>query len=104
MTDALIAELTAALERAAEHIKDMDDGNPKDETGWASDENLDAWLAARAVVARAEAEAKARADQLGTVFPNLRPCTVKAARARDAFWRADPPIFERALSPQDDRA
>lgn len=48
------AELLAALHDAADFIKGRDRGNPAHETGWESDEHLDAWLKVRAAIAKAE--------------------------------------------------
>lgn len=44
------AAMLAALERAADIIKQMDGGDPSEETGWASQEALDAWLIVRAAI------------------------------------------------------
>jgi len=46
-----VAELEEALHSAADAIKDFDDGDPTHETGWKSDELLEAWLRAHAVLA-----------------------------------------------------
>lgn len=40
----VVATLIHALLEAAEHIKDMDGGDPAHETGWRSEENLDAFV------------------------------------------------------------
>lgn len=45
--------LLAALELAADYLKDHDGGDPSTETGWKSQDLLDAWLAARAAIAKA---------------------------------------------------
>lgn len=49
------ADMLAALDIAADHIKDLDGGDPTTETGWKSDELLGVWLKARAAIAKAEA-------------------------------------------------
>jgi len=43
--------LKEALRCAAEAIKDFDEGDPSTETGWKSDELLEAWLRARSALA-----------------------------------------------------
>jgi len=45
--------LLAAAKVAADALINADPGNPKDETGWASDESREAWLALRAAIAKA---------------------------------------------------
>ena len=50
--------LLHALEFAAQFIKDQDGGNPDGETGWASDEYLDAWLKCRMAISLAKGEGK----------------------------------------------
>lgn len=45
--------LLAAAQVAADALMNADPGNPKNETGWASEESLAAWLALRAAIAAA---------------------------------------------------
>lgn len=45
-----VPDLVDALTLAAEHIKDLDGGDPKTETGWKSEELLEVWLKARAAI------------------------------------------------------
>ena len=46
----IIGRLRAALELAADYIKDLDGGDQRSETGWKSDELLDVWLKTRAAL------------------------------------------------------
>jgi hypothetical protein len=46
-----IGVLRDALEKAADHIKDLDGGDQSTESGWRSEESLDVWLEANRALA-----------------------------------------------------
>ena len=62
-------DLYAALEAAADAIMDCDEGDPTSETGWKSDELLDAWLAAMNALRKARGEPPIKAPE----NPNYEP-------------------------------
>ncbi len=49
-------DLYAALEQAAEIIRDRDGGNQADETGWADPDMMDAWVSAITAMKKARGE------------------------------------------------
>jgi hypothetical protein len=51
----LAGDMLMAMYVAAERIKDYDGGDPTADTGWASDELLEAWQKLHAAIAKAEA-------------------------------------------------
>jgi hypothetical protein len=46
-------DMLAALQLAADSIKELDGGDQRSETGWRADEHLDTWLKIRAAIAKA---------------------------------------------------
>ena len=47
------ADMLAALQEAADWIKDMDGGDMETETGWSHADSLDVWLRIRAAISKA---------------------------------------------------
>jgi len=54
LRDTAYGDMLAVLKDLPDIIKDFDGGNPKTETGWASEEMLDLWMRINAAIAKAE--------------------------------------------------